>query len=365
VIYRRLARPLLYRLDPERAHDLAIRTAAIAAPIAGRLPSPLSVRDPRLAQSLMGCTFPTPVGLAAGFDKSGRAVGAWPALGFGFVEIGTVTAHPQPGNPRPRIFRLPADEALVNRLGFNNDGAERVAARLERARRRGLLGHIPLGINIGKSKVTDLDAAPSDYLRSFEALCPYADYVVVNVSSPNTPGLRELQDRDRLAQILRALIASNEERAHGRGGAGVPLLVKLAPDLGLPAVDDVVDLALELEIAGLVVGNTTLARDGLASPQSLTGQEGGLSGRPLRRRSTELIRHIAGRAGGRLVIVGVGGVFSADDAWEKLAVGASLVQVYTGLVYEGPMLARRIARGILRLTNAEGRTSLAEVVGRG
>ncbi|MEW6582423.1 MAG: quinone-dependent dihydroorotate dehydrogenase, partial [Actinomycetota bacterium] len=340
-----------------------VGSLAAAAPVLARVPTPLRVRDPRLAHTVAGVPFPTPVGLAAGFDKNARASGAWPALGFGFVEVGTVTAHPQPGNPKPRIARLPADRGLLNRMGFNNDGADAVARRLERARRRGQLGRIPLGVNIGKSKVTDLDDAPADYLHSFELLRPYADYVVVNVSSPNTPGLRELQDRDRLADIVRALVESDRARAAGRGGAPLPLFVKLAPDLADTAVDDVTDLALELGIAGVVVSNTTIARDGLRSPATLTDQPGGVSGAPLRTRATDLVRRVAARAGGRLAVIGVGGVFTADDAWEKLAAGATLVQVYTGFVYQGPTLPRDINRGLLERMAREGAESITEVIG--
>lgn len=355
MIYRRLVRPLAFRLDPERAHELSIAALRLGAPLLARLPRPLSVRDPRLERTVMGIRFPNPVGLAAGYDKSARAVGAWPGLGFGFAEMGTVTALAQPGNPRPRVFRLPDDQALVNRLGFNNEGAARVAQRFRSARRRGLLGRIPIGVNIGKSKATDLDRAAEDYLTSFGLLRPYADYLVVNVSSPNTPGLRELQDRDRLEEILSALVSANSE------GVPVPILVKLAPDLALPAVDEAVDLALSLGIAGLVVSNTTLSRDGLVSPPAVAHEEGGLSGRPLTTRSTELIRHVARRAAGRLTIIGVGGVFDAEDAWQKLAAGAALVQVYTGLVYEGPALVRGINRGILERMDREGMCSLDDI----
>lgn len=355
MIYRRVVRPLVFRLDPERAHTLSIGVLRLAAPLLARVPSPLAVRDPRLRRSVMGLDFPNPVGLAAGYDKSAHAAGAWPGLGFGFAEMGTVTARAQPGNPRPRIFRLPADRALVNRLGFNNDGAEAVARRLRSARDHGLLGRIPVGINIGKSKVTDIDRAADDYLASFRLLRTFADYLVVNVSSPNTPGLRELQDRDRLERILSALVAENAQ------GTPVPLLVKLAPDLETAAVDEAVDLALALGIAGIVVSNTTLSRDGLASPPALAAQQGGLSGRPLTGRSTELVHHVAQRAAGRLAIIGVGGVFTADDAWDKLAAGASLVQVYTGLIYEGPALARQINRGILRRMQREGLGSLDDI----
>ena len=322
-------------------------------PALRRVPG-LRVEDPRLAQQAMGLRFPAPVGLAAGFDKSARAVPAWGALGFGFAEIGTVTALPQGGNPRPRLFRLPADEALVNRLGFNNAGAERVAERLAR-RRRGEPGwDVPIGVNIGKSRATPAVSAPQDYARSAEALWPYADYLVVNVSSPNTPGLRDLQEVGALGAILAAVAAV----------APRPLLVKIAPDLAPDDVDAVVDLALERGLAGVVVSNTTVAREGLRSPARLAAEAGGLSGRPLRGPSTALVRRVAARAAGRLTVVGVGGVFTADDAWEKLAAGASLVQVYTGFVYGGPRTAWRINRGLLERMEREGVRFIAEVVGR-
>jgi dihydroorotate dehydrogenase len=354
--YRRLARPLLFRADAERAHELALRALSRSGTALDRLAGRLRVEDARLAQRVMGLDFPNPVGLAAGFDKYGRAVPAWAGLGFGFCEIGTVTAMPQPGNPQPRLFRLPDDEALVNRLGFNNDGAERTARRLARWDRQGRLRRIPLGVNIGKSRAAPLTAAAEDYRSAYERLWPFADYVVVNVSSPNTPGLRELQDREPLERILRGLSGLGHER---------PLLVKVSPDLGPEAVDQVVDLAAELDLAGLVVANTSTAREGLRSPHELVSQAGGLSGRPVRDRSTAMVRRVARRSGGALPVIGVGGVFSAHDAWEKVLAGASLVQVYTGLVYEGPTLARRINLGLLELMAREGVTRLSEAVGQG
>ena len=311
----------------------------------------------------MGLDFPNPVGLAAGLDKFGSATAAWPRVGFGFAEIGSITSHPQSGNPAPRVFRLPTDRALINRMGFNNDGATRTAGRLLVAEQKGRLGAIPTGINIGKSKVTPADQAPGDYVASLEALWPVADYVVVNVSSPNTPGLRDLQASSALANILRELDAVNARRTVRDQAPARPILVKIAPDLADPQVDAVVDLALELGIAGIVVSNTTVARDGLKSPVRVVAESGGLSGTPVRERSTALVRRVAGRSGGRLVIVGVGGVSHADHAWEKIVAGASLVQLYTGLVYEGPGLVARICDGLLERLNHAGLDSIKAAVG--
>ncbi|HTI34531.1 MAG TPA: quinone-dependent dihydroorotate dehydrogenase, partial [Miltoncostaea sp.] len=282
-----IARPLLFRLDPERAHDLALGSLAAAAPVMGRTRRPPDGGG-RLAQEVLGLRFPNPVGLAAGFDKRAGAVPAWPALGFGFSEVGTITALAQPGNPRPRMFRLPADRALINRLGFNNDGAEAAARALGRWRSANLLGRAPLGINIGKSKVTPAEEAPADYARSLDVLHGFADYVTVNVSSPNTPGLRDLQAAEPLAAILDALDEVQAAKVAGRAGAARPVLVKIAPDLDGEAVDAVVDLALARGLAGMIVSNTTLSRDGLDSPGSVTAESGGLSGAPLRDRATAL-----------------------------------------------------------------------------
>ena len=360
--YRALVRPVLFRFDPERVHELAIASLGLAAPVMARLARPPDGGG-RLSQELLGLRFPNPVGLAAGFDKRARAVPAWPALGFGFAEVGTITAHAQPGNPKPRIHRLPADRALINRLGFNNAGAEATAQTLGRWRRRGLLGRAPLGINLGKSKVTEPEDAPADYARSLELLWSFADYVTVNVSSPNTPGLRDLQAIGPLAGILDAIDAVAERMVAGRAGAAPPVLVKLAPDLAPEDIDAAVDLALERGVAGVIVTNTTLSREGLASPQDLAGREGGLSGAPLRARSTAIVERVARRAAGRLVVVGVGGVFTADDAWEKLAAGASLVQVYTGFIYGGPSTARAISRGLVERMDREGVANVSEIVG--
>ncbi|MDX6647578.1 MAG: dihydroorotate dehydrogenase [Miltoncostaeaceae bacterium] len=362
MIYR-LLRPLVFQGDPERAHDLAMASLERLAPVLARTGSPLPVRDPRLEQRLLGLSFPSPLGLAAGFDKSARALAAWPALGFGFAEIGTVTPASQPGNPRPRLFRLPADDALLNRMGFNNDGAERVAERLARWRGAARGPRTPVGVNLGASAAGAREGGEADYLAAFERLWPAADYFVVNVSSPNTPGLRRLQERGPLEAILRTLAAANARRAVGAGTRPRPLLVKIAPDLEPAQVDELVDLALEHRLDGMVLANTTTSRDGLVSPERLLSEAGGVSGRPLRERSTALLRRAFNRGGGRLTLVGVGGVFDAEDAWQKLLAGASLVQLYTALVYEGPTVIRRINLGLLERMERAGARSLAEVVG--
>ena len=361
-LYGAVVRPLLFRIDPERVHELSLASLGVAAPVLARVAGPPD-GDGRLAQTLFGVRFPNPIGLAAGFDKRARAAPAWPALGFGFAEMGTVTEHGQPGNPRPRIHRLPADRALINRLGFNNPGARATARRLDGWQRRGLLGRAPLGVNLGKSKITEAAAAPGDYAASLELLWPFADYVTVNVSSPNTPGLRDLQATGPLGDILAALEAVDARLAAAHGMPPRPVLVKLAPDLAPGQVDAAVDLARERGLAGVIVSNTTLARDGLVSPPDLTTREGGLSGAPLRERATAMVRRVARRAGGDLVVIGVGGVFTADDVWEKLAAGASLVQIYTGFVYGGPWTPRTIAAGLIARMDREGVRNVSEIVG--
>ncbi|HKS69930.1 MAG TPA: quinone-dependent dihydroorotate dehydrogenase, partial [Ktedonobacterales bacterium] len=286
-----------------------------------------------------------PIGLAAGFDKNAVALPALAALGFGFIEIGTVTYYAQPGNPRPRLFRLPSDEALVNRMGFNNQGAAAVAARLARMPKL----PVPLGISLGKSKITPLDEALDDYLQSLDLLYPYGDYFAVNISSPNTPGLRALHERDRLDALLAALTTHLRERATAEGrSAPRPLLVKVAPDLDDAALEEVVDVALARGVSGLIAVNTTVAREGLGlrAPEYLRNEAGGLSGRPLLARALAVVTRLHALAGARLPIVGCGGIFTPDDARRMLDAGASLVQLYTGFIYEGPLVARRIARAL-------------------
>ncbi len=358
MIYQRLVRPALFRIDAETAHAIGIGVLALLArarPVGALVERRLRVDDERLRQELFGLEFPNPVGLAAGFDKQALAIGAWANLGFGFAEIGTVTAQPQPGNDRPRIFRLPEDRAIVNRLGFNSDGADAVAARIALWEQSGRAHRIPLGVNIGRSR--GADEAAADYVAAFTRLAPHADYVAVNVSSPNTPGLRDLQERDALESLVTRLTAANRAQEINR-----PILVKIAPDLDRGALETIVGIARDHAVAGLIVSNTTTSRDGLTSAGA--AQEGGLSGAPLRERSTELIRRAHALAGS-MPIIGVGGVFGGADAWAKILAGASLVQVYTGFVYEGSGLPRRINQDLCLLMDQAGVAGIGEAVGGG
>ena len=330
--YERIVRPLLFSLSPETAHHLALRNLRAASTLPAVLRALERFKPPPKPKTVFGLNFPNPVGLAAGFDKNGVAIPAWAALGFGFVEIGTVTAQAQPGNPKPRIFRYPEQGALINRLGFNNDGTEVVARRLQDLRGSGRWPAIPIGINLGKSKSTPIQEAVSDYLFSFRLLAPLADYVVLNVSSPNTPGLRSLQEHDALEELLRAMRRENETTSR-------PILLKIAPDLSLAELDQIVASCEQNGIAGIIATNTTL--DHSAVPPS-RDQTGGLSGRPLREKSTELVRAITARS--RLPVIASGGIFDAASAREKFEAGAQLLQVYTGYVYRGPGLLREICQ---------------------
>jgi dihydroorotate dehydrogenase len=330
-IYRNLLRPLLFQIDPESVHHVAMGALAGASPFLSRWPV---YQDPRLGRRVFGVKFPNPVGLAAGFDKNAVALPAWQAMGFGFAEVGTITARAQPGNPKPRIFRVPECRALINRLGFNNDGADKIAERLRHLQQAGHWPRIPVGINLGKSKVTPLEEAASDYLLSFERLHHFGDYFVLNVSSPNTPGLRSLQDREALNELMGTIQRRNQD--------GRPVLVKIAPDLGWEAIEEILALAREHELAGVIATNTTIDHSAIAEAKR---QQGGLSGHPLRERSTQVVRFLARHTS--LPIVAVGGVFTADDALEKLDAGASLIQIYTGLIYQGPGLIREICGALL------------------
>lgn len=347
-MYRLLYRVVLRRVPAEAAHLAAfglIRAVAWVPGAAWLLRRWLGPRDPVLRVRALGLSFPGPVGLAAGFDKDARGTRGLAALGFGFVEVGTVTARAQPGNPRPRMFRLAADRALVNRMGFNNAGAAAAAAALRRSRARP--GGPVVGVNIGKTRaVPDADAA-ADYAASARAVAAVADYVVVNVSSPNTPGLRDLQATGRLKPVLVAVRAALDAAVCGRR---VPLLVKIAPDLADADVDAVADLALELGLDGIIATNTTVSRTGLASTEAevAAAGAGGLSGPPLRARSLAVLRRLHARAGDRLVLIAVGGIETPDDAWERLRAGATLVQAYTGFVYGGPLWPRRMHAGLAR-----------------
>jgi dihydroorotate dehydrogenase len=353
-LYRLLFRVVLRRLPAETAHRAGfwlIQVLAGAPGATGVLRRWLGPRDPVLRVRALGLEFPGPLGLAAGFDKDARAAGGLGALGFGFVEVGTVTARAQPGNPRPRLFRLPADRALVNRMGFNNEGAAAAAARLRR-RRRGTGAGPVVGVNIGKTRAVPEAEAAADYAASARAVADVADYVVVNVSSPNTPGLRDLQAADRLRPVLVAVRAALDAAA-GQGRR-VPLLVKIAPDLAGPDVDAVADLAVELGLDGIIATNTTVARDGLASSgaEVAAAGAGGLSGPPLRAPALAVLRRLRERAGDRLVLIAAGGIETPDDAWERMAAGATLVQAYTGFIYGGPLWPRRMHAGLARRARA-------------
>jgi dihydroorotate dehydrogenase len=318
----------------------------------------LEVHDLSLQTSLWGIDFPNPVGLAAGFDKAGDSYNELGALGFGFVEIGTVTAHPQAGNPLPRLFRLPADEALLNRMGFNNPGAEAVAGRLAEKS-----AEVVLGINIGKSKITPLESSTEDYLTSLELLIPFARYVVVNVSSPNTPGLRSLQDAGPLRELLGAVVARSRSL---RGTSPVvPVLVKIAPDLTEEQIDEAVRIAMEEGVAGIIAVNTTTSRAGLRTPADQVEKlgAGGISGAPLAARAREVVSQIYRSTNGAIPIIGVGGIRTADDAWERITAGASLLQIYSAFVYRGPGLVRSINEGLLRRLRSAGMASIREAVG--
>jgi dihydroorotate dehydrogenase len=315
-------------MDPENVHHFAIAVLEIIS----RYPSLLRIlhraNAKKLEKKVFGLHFPNPIGLAAGFDKNAVALPAWEALGFGFVEVGTITARPQPGNPRPRIFRIPELEALINRLGFNNDGAAAVGARLARLKSSERRPKIPVGINIGKTKVVPLEEAAADYVETFRKLKPFGDYFVLNVSSPNTPGLRKLQEGTAIRELFRLIQAEN----HGK-----PVLVKIAPDLTFQQIGEILALASEHHLAGIVATNTTI--DHQAVPAS-RGHEGGLSGQPLNARSLQILRHI--RTMSSLPIISVGGIMSADDAKARFDSGAELIQLYTGFVYRGPNLLHQI-----------------------
>ena len=364
LIYRNLLRPILFTVESERAHNLTL--AALSGVAKSRCLSRTIHQlysAPELPIDLFGLHFPNPVGLAAGMDKKAAAVPMWESLGFGFSELGGITQHAQLGNDAPRMFRAVADGALVNRMGFNNLGAEAMAARLAEWKRLGRWPSHPVGVNLGKSKITPLEKAAEDYAASFKLLRPLADFFVVNVSSPNTPNLRQLQDKAALDGILRAL----QEINSAGEGTPKPILVKVAPDLTFDALDELLELAGPRYLAGIVATNTTITRPETnnAACRRTYSETGGLSGVPLRARSSEVIRHIFRQTKGTLPIIGVGGIFTAADAWEKITAGASLVQVYTGLVYEGPTIAKNIVAGLQRKLTERGLKNLRDAVGIG
>lgn len=365
--YRSLIRPALFSQDSEAIHNRTLAALGWAArqPWACRAIN-CAYGTPDLPVDLFGLRFPNPVGLAAGMDKQAAAVPVWKSLGFGFSELGGVTWHAQPGNPLPRMFRAVADEALVNRMGFNNGGARALAERLADWREQGRWPNHPVGINLGKSKVTPLAEAADDYANSLRVLWPHADFFVVNVSSPNTPNLRQLQDKAALDEILAALQQVNTKQAKSaKGHKPKPILVKVAPDLTFEALDEILELVAPRQLAGIVATNTTIARPETqdARLKAIYAETGGLSGRPLRTRSTEVIRHLFRQTKGAVPLIGVGGIASAVDAWEKITAGASLVQVYSGLVYEGPGLVRDLVQGLRWRLEVEGMKELRQAVG--
>jgi dihydroorotate dehydrogenase len=344
-------RRLLFLVPAERIHRVVfagLRGATATAPMRRQLSRRLAPTDPVLASSVFGVRFPGPLGLAAGFDKDGTGLKAWGALGFGYAEVGTVTAHAQPGNPTPRLFRLPADRALLNRMGFNNHGAAELADRLAQHR-----PDVPIGVNIGKSKITAPVDAVDDYRASARLVAPHAAYLVVNVSSPNTPGLRDLQTVDSLRPILAAVMQETS----------TPVLVKIAPDLADADIDEIADLAVELGLAGIVATNTTVSRDGLRTPGVEQLGSGGISGPPLACRAAEVLRRLYGRVGDQLTLISVGGIETAEDAWDRITAGASLLQGYTGFVYGGGLWAKHIHDGLATRLRDGGFASLSEAVG--
>jgi dihydroorotate dehydrogenase len=334
-----LLKPLLFALDPETVHNgvmTLLETTARCKPLLELVRGFCAVPDPMLETECMGLRFPNPIGLAAGLDKNALALPIWAALGFGFVELGSVTANLQAGNDKPRLFRLPEDAALINRMGFNNHGADVVAARLELWKHSHGAPRVPLGINLGKSKITPLELAPQDYLYSLGKLYAHGDYFVLNVSSPNTPNLRQLQDRAPLEELLAAVMGFVRQQA-----AQKPIALKIAPDLTWSQIDEILELAQNHGLSAIIATNTTLVRDGLRSKIQETG---GLSGQPLKARSLEVLRYLVQHT--QLPIISVGGIASTDDAKKRLEAGARLVQLYSGFIFEGPMLPKRLAQGL-------------------
>ena len=343
-----LIKPFLFFMAPEKAHHFTVSSFRMLLSIPGvrsLFRSLYQVKDKRLEREVMGLRFSNPVGLAAGFDKDGKYFHEMTELGFGFIEIGTVTPKGQAGNPQPRLFRLPEDQGLINRMGFNNEGVDALVKRLQQGKPQGVI----IGGNIGKNKLTPNEQAEEDYRICFDALFPYVDYFVVNVSSPNTPGLRELQDREPLTRLLLLLQQRNQAQTDPK-----PILLKIAPDLNNDQLDDILSIVQDSGIAGIIATNTTISREGLGTSEKRIREigNGGLSGAPVRKRATEVIRYLSEKSGGQLLIIGVGGICSAEDALEKLHAGASLVQVYSGLIYRGPALIKEINQAVLREMNS-------------
>ena len=363
MLYKNIIRPILFRLtreDPEVAHEEVIkllRAIGESKHVYRMLKKYATVNDPRLSQDVFGLEFKNPVGLAAGFDKNGDVIDGLSALGFGFIEVGTITPYYQEGNNRPRMFRLTKDEALINRMGFNNIGADNVVRSnlVLRKKKESLLG-----ISIGKSKTTPLEKAADDYVDLLKRLYHFGDYFAINISSSNTTGLRALQRKNHLEKLLMALNREMAQLARGCNGRFKPIIPKVDPDLNWIELDDILEVCVRQRMMGLIVANTTVKRSGLKTEIK---EDGGLSGEPLRERALEMVRYIFNSTDGTLPIIGVGGIFNAEDAYEMFKAGASLIQVFTGMIYEGPFIARNINRGLVKIFEREGIKHISEIIG--
>ncbi|MGZ8451345.1 MAG: quinone-dependent dihydroorotate dehydrogenase [Candidatus Binatia bacterium] len=363
MFYKSLIRPILFRKDPEVSHEAVLHMLAGNEWLYGTIEDFYKVEDHRLVVKIGPLTFANPVGLAGGFDKNALAPKMLSAFGFGFMEVGAITAQAQPGNPKPRLYRLPEDDALINRLGFNNEGADAIAVKLDRLRARGGRPKIPLGMNIGRTKIVETKDAVADFLSCFEKLFAQGDFFTLNVSSPNTPNLRDLQEKSLLRELLSAVQQKNLQLAARAKIDPKAVFVKIAPDMEFAQVDEIIDVVEQVKLAGIVATNATaFKRAGLKSPNG--AEPGGLSGRPITAMVTQFISHIYRTTRGRLPIIGVGGIFDAYDAYEKIKAGANAVQIYTGWIYEGPGAVKRINKGLLRLLQRDGLKHISQAVGR-
>ena len=361
-VYKSLIRPLLFRKDPEASHEMILALMARAEFLHAALERFYKIEDPRLSVKIGPLTFPNPVGLAAGFDKNAEAPKMISSFGFGFIEIGAITAQAQPGNPKPRLYRLSEDEALINRLGFNNEGAAAIAIKLDRKRAHGGRPKIPMGINIGRTKIVATKDAVADFLSCFERLFDYGDFFTLNVSSPNTPELRDLQEKALLRDLLSAVQEKNRRLAARAAIDPKPVFVKIAPDMGFTQVDEIIEVVESVRLTGIVATNASaFMRANLRSPYGC--EPGGLSGRPITNLVTAFIAHIYKVTRGRMPLIGVGGIFNAQDAYDKITAGANAVQIYTGWVYEGPGVVKRINNGLLQLIERDGLKHISEAVG--
>ena len=362
MLYKSFLRPLLFRKDPEESHEMILALLAKTESFSGILETIYTVDDARLSVKIGPLAFSNPVGLAGGFDKNAVAPRTIASFGFGFMEIGAITAQAQPGNPKPRLYRLPEDDALINRLGFNNEGAAAIAAKLGRMSARGGLPKIPLGMNIGRTKIVATKDAVADFLACFEQLYSHGDFFTLNVSSPNTPNLRDLQEKNLLRDLLSAVQEKNNDLATRAKDKAKPVFVKIAPDMEFSQVDEIIEVVEAVQLTGIVATNATaFMRDNLKSPN---GREpGGLSGRPITAKVTSFVSHIYKETHGRLPIIGVGGIFNAEDAYEKIKAGATAVQIYTGWIYEGPGAVRRINLGLRHLLQRDGLKHVSDAVG--